>query len=101
MTEKLHIAMDELTLGELHKVRKLAGAPLEEIMQGEDQALGLAALVTVFKQRDDPTFTIEDALQLPLKDLQMGEPDPEVPSGGNGVTPLSSPAPGPSTLQTS
>lgn len=100
MTDRLKIDMDELTLRELHEVRKLGGAPLEELMAGEDQALGLAAIACVVQRRTIPTFTLDDAWELRLTDIEMVQPDPETLGGGNGVTPQPSPVSGPSTPST-
>ena len=95
MTEKLKVQMDSMTLRELHEVRKLAGAPLEELMVGEDQALGLAAIACVVKRRTDPAFTLDDAWELHLGDLELVAPDPT--TGGNGAKPPPSPESGTST----
>lgn len=101
MTEKLRVDLDDLTLGELHDLRKLSGVPLEEIMTSDDQTLGLAAIVCVLKRREDPSFTMEDALRVKLSELDMRQPDPETVAASNGGAPQLSPEPGPSTLSTS
>lgn len=98
--EKLQVDMDLLTLRELHEIRKLAGAPLEELMAGEDQALGLAAIVCVVARRTDPAFTLDQAWDMRLHDLEMVTADPEAKGGGNGAQPQPSPASGPSTPST-
>jgi hypothetical protein len=94
MTEKLKVNMDDLTLRELHEIRKLAGAPLEELMAGEDQALGLASIVCVMQRRTIPTFTLDDAWDMRLHDLEMVTADPETKGGSNGEAPQLSPESG-------
>jgi hypothetical protein len=92
MSDKLQVNMDDLTFRELDQIRKLAGAPLEELMAGEDQALGLVAIVCVMQRRTIPDFSLDDAWEMRVADVDMVTADPLV--GTNGDTPRPSPESG-------
>jgi hypothetical protein len=97
---KLQLVVDDLTLREVRELRQLAdGLPLEQIMS-VDLELGLAALACVIKRRTEPGFTMDDAWDLRVSDLELVQPDPEASGDGNGATPQPSPVSGPSTPST-
>lgn len=79
----------QLTLGEVAKVEEVAGVALSEL--GDDakpKGMALAALVWVFKRREDRSFTLDDALDMTLADaeayLGLNEVDNEVSDEGEG-----------------
>ena len=95
MSEKVVVDVSDLTLGELTEVGELLGMPLHEIMQSPRQPDGIAAVICVQKRRDDPSYTLDDARRVKMKDVDMRDaPDPEVAAGGTGDAPSVSPASG-------
>ena len=94
---KLRVDMSELTLGELAEAAELIGQPIHEAIVGMAQPKAIAAMVAVLQRRDDPTYTLEQALGLRMADIDMVNPgdDPEKASAGsNGGGPALLPAPG-------
>jgi hypothetical protein len=99
---RLRVDQSDFTLGELTQVEELLGCQLSEAFNAS-QPKAIAALVCVAMRRTDPTFTLDQALALKMKDFDLVTPDSdagEALGGGNGAQPLSSPAPGPSTRST-
>jgi hypothetical protein len=91
--ERIRVDMAELTLRELAAVgRMLAPRALSDVMQGPEQTEAIAALVCVIKQRTDPTFTFEQALDLHMGDVEFIAPESN--GDGAGMTQLPSPASG-------
>jgi len=91
--ERIRVEMADLTLRELAQVGKLlAPRALGDVMTGPDQPEAIAALVCVIKQRTDPTFTYEQALDLHMGDVEFVAPESN--GDGGGMTPLPSPASG-------
>lgn len=74
-------SMQKLTLGEVAAVEEKSGLAVTEIGEpGVPMAKFMAAVAWVFKRRTDPGFTFEQALDLPMSELDgvLGgdEPDP-------------------------
>jgi len=93
--ERIRVDLADLTLGELAELGEMmAPTPLAEVLDGPKQAAAIAAIVTIVKRRTEPDFSIEQALRLKMSEIEMVAPDPEVPSGAAGGTPLSSVEPG-------
>jgi hypothetical protein len=79
--------MDDLTFRERREVRKLTRVVAEDPdLDLEDAVLDelLVAFATVVKQRTDPAYTLDDALDLKVADIvQRGEaadPPPAAPA---------------------
>lgn len=103
--ERIRVDMNELTLDELARAGEALGATLDVALSGPGQPRAVAALAWLIRQRDDPTYTYEQALQLRAVDVDLvgedGASNPE-PSGDNtGDAPLLSPALGDSARSTS
>ena len=89
MTERLRLDANELTLRELGAVAELLGAPLSEVMESIEQHRGIAALACIIMRRTDPTYTLEQALDLRIADMDV-VPPPNRQSASNGASPLAS-----------
>lgn len=61
--------LNSFTLGEIAKVEELSGRSLGSMEDGE-QPVGkfLAAIITVAKKRETPSFKFEDALNMGMED---------------------------------
>jgi hypothetical protein len=96
---KIRVDLAEMTLRELGDVgRLLAPRTLAEVMQSPEQTDAIAALACVVKRRTDPDYSLEQALDLRMGDIDMvSEADPLANS--NGAQPLALLASGDSTLQ--
>ena len=99
MNVQLPITVDmaELTLRDLAELGDVLGAPLSTIMEGADQARGIAAVAFIMARRQDPTFTMDDALNLRMmKDLIVvnNTGDDADPKAESGATHQSSPVHG-------
>jgi hypothetical protein len=93
MTEKIRVDTNELTLGELAELEETMGASLQSVMENS-QARGMAAIVWLIRRREDPAFTLADALNIRMGDLDMVTPG-EALAVSNGGKPQSLPATGP------
>lgn len=62
--------ISKLTLGEIATIEQLSGKPFAELAD-EDAPKGalLSALAFVIKKRDDKSFTIDDAKNLTMDDI--------------------------------
>jgi hypothetical protein len=83
VTEKIRVDVSEMTLREMAEAVEAAGNP---------DAAGFnfrqtAALAMIVQRRTDPTFTLEQALELKIGELDIVEAAPEVPGGSTGVLP--------------
>lgn len=97
MTDKIRVDLASLTLRQLDEIADLlGGVPLAKVMETQ-QGRGLAAVACVVKRRTDPTFSLEDALDLPMDALDVVNLPETVGDGSNGDAPRPSPASGPLT----
>lgn len=78
--------LQKMTLGEVATVEKLSGLSIVDVGEpGTPLGKFMAAIAYVWRKRTDPGFTFEDALNLPMDELNglLGgeEPDPtELPA---------------------
>ena len=88
-----------LTLGELDRIQTELGVNLAEVTQYK----ATAAMAWVLAQRDDPTFSFDEAMALRPDQLEIVEADEGERSGGAsaGGLPHASPEPGISILSRS
>lgn len=100
MTDRIRVDVGDLTLGELAAAGELLGVPLHDAMGGVAQAKGIAAIVCILQRRTDPGYTLEEALGLRMRDVELVGADPEAPAGSNGIGPVLLPASGSSTPST-
>lgn len=95
---KLRLDMADLTLGELAQVADLLGVSLQDALTGTAQPRAIAAIACVVKQRDDPGFTFDQALELKMSDIEVVNADPdaegEAPAASNGGERAPSPVSG-------
>lgn len=93
MTEgPLKIDASQLTLRELSELESATGVPLSELME-QSQAKGIAGIAWLVKRRTDPAFTLDQALDLHMGDLEMIVAG-EAPAASNGGKPHESLASG-------
>jgi hypothetical protein len=86
---EITIDYDRITLGDMESLEEHVGPHVwEELRGGKPSAKTLVALVWIMRRRDDPTFTLEDARQVPVVALKEAATDPFV-SAGNGTSPPS------------
>ena len=78
MADPVQIDLDDLTLGEMEEVEQIVGVPFGEAFEDTTlSAKALLALVYVVKRRENPNFTLDQARNFRLSDLQVsmgGEP---------------------------
>ena len=86
---KIRLDLSELTLRELDRASTALGEPLGEAMTGMPQFRAMAAVAFVVKQRTDPDYTYDQALDLTMADFEWVQPDPER-SPADTSAPLSS-----------
>lgn len=86
--------MADLTLGELVAVGEMLAVPLHEAMTGLEQPRAIACIVCVMQRRADPGYTLDQALGLHMRDVELVGADPEAPAGNNGGEPALLPASG-------
>lgn len=67
----MKIDANQLTLNDLKEVEKLSGGSLQGLAAGEMSADMLIALVFVVKRREDPGFSLEDAGNVRIGDLEV------------------------------
>jgi hypothetical protein len=80
----IRIEMADMTLRELGAVADLlAPESLADAMQGPRQPYAMAALLCVIRQRDEPGFTYEQALDLRMSDFELVAPEDAGPLGDN------------------
>lgn len=84
MASLLEINYDEITLGEVEDVERLAERSFQEIAEeitaGKPCAKTLIALVYVIKRRTDPEYTIEQARSVQVKALRDPDAVPDAPA---------------------
>jgi hypothetical protein len=72
---------ESLTLDEVEQIELIAGTSIDQLMDtGAPKGKALKAIIFVIKKRQDPSFTLEMAGKIPLKDAQdafLGESDPK------------------------
>lgn len=91
----IRVDMQSMTLRELGRVGELlAPTSLADAMTGPQQPIAIAALLCIVRQRDDPSFTFDDALDLPMSEVDLVGPTPEPSSADNGAAPPMSPVSG-------
>jgi len=100
VTDRIRVDMADLTLGEMADAGELLGVSLAAAMEGVLQPKAIAAIVCVLQRRTRPDFTLDDALRLHMRDIDLVNPDPEASAGNNGAGPVLLPASGISTPST-
>ena len=84
--EKLQLDIGELTLGEMELWEELTGEPFGSFLSACDGDLQrlptrhLLALIVVLKRRDDPDYSLDDARQLHISDVEFAA-DPTAAAG--------------------
>lgn len=65
-------SLDDFTLREINFIENTIGTSMGSVAGNDEKPQGmfLAALATVHKKRENPAFTLEDALDLTLTELQ-------------------------------
>jgi len=90
---KLRVDPAELTGRDLIAIEEATGKPMAEVM---GSAAGIFAALWRLKLRDDPTFTYDQALDVPLSHIEVVNQDAEgeALAAGNGAPPSVSPVSG-------
>lgn len=100
-TKPLRFSVDSITLGDMEDIEEIAGQSFDEVMAlltsgkaGQNGKIGipvkvLRALVLVIYRQGNPNFTVNDARQVKVSELQlvMSEPDPTEPADGGTSSP--------------
>lgn len=77
--------VEQLTIGEIAKVEELSGQSINALGDpSTPQGKVMAALVYVFKRRNDQSFKFEDAMNMQLSEIQevLGLEDEDPKSNG-------------------
>lgn len=74
---KFTMDVEDLTLGEIEEFEKASGGEkLASVQRGEVGAAAITALVWVFKKRENPDYSLDDARTVKLSELQWDEGNP-------------------------
>jgi hypothetical protein len=80
-TNETKFDFESLTLEEVEQIELIAGNSIDQLMDaGQPKGKALKAIIYIIKRREDPSFTLEQAGKIPLKDAQdafLGETDPK------------------------
>ena len=96
MTENGRIQVDpsDLTLAEYAEIEGELGEGLDVLLNGTGKWRAIAAMAWIVQRRDDPAYTLADALQLRMRDIEMVNPEqadaPFGPAANSGVPPPAS-----------
>ncbi|TPG09394.1 hypothetical protein [Curtobacterium flaccumfaciens] len=76
--------LDDFTIRELNFIENTIGASIASVAGSEDKPQGmfLAAMATVYSKRENPDFTLEDALNMKMTDLNALLLDEEEDASG-------------------
>lgn len=74
--DKIVIDPMGMTLGDIAFFEEYTGEKLEQLQDGSPSAKALIALVYLTKRRENPTYTLEDAMETPLTALEQEGEDP-------------------------
>lgn len=89
--ERLHVDLSLLTLRDMQEINNLLGVPFADALQGIQQPTAIAAAVWITQRRENPSFTLDDALDLSMMadvDLVGGPDAPGEAVAGNNGGPL-------------
>lgn len=89
MAERMVIDPSKLTLGELREIEQVAGRPFAAMLESID-AQAMIGLVYVMRRRADPEFTVADAENLTVAEVELEFVKAD-PTGG-GSSPSSPPS---------
>ncbi|MFF4424162.1 hypothetical protein ACFY04_25835 [Streptomyces sp. NPDC001549] len=82
LDDVLSLDIDSLTIDEIDVIEEIIDGPLDSLAKpGARKAKLLRAMAVVIKQRDDPSFTAEDAGKLRIQFKQKAKADPSALSG--------------------
>lgn len=74
---KLTMNVEDLTLGEIEEFEKASGGQtIAAVQKGEVGASAITALVWVFKKRENPDYSLDDARTVKLSELQWDDENP-------------------------
>ena len=80
-TNETKFDFESLTLEEVEQIELIAGTSIDQLMDaGAPKGKALKAIIFIIKRREDPSFTLEQAGKIPLKEAQdafLGESDPK------------------------
>ena len=80
-TNETKFDFESLTLDEVEQIELIAGTSIDQLMDsGSPKGKALKAIIFIIKRREDPSFTLEQAGRIPLKEAQdafLGESDPK------------------------
>ena len=76
VTEPLRLDENELTIGDLEDFESITGQTFESLRPGKDGSVAmdakmLKALVFIVKRRADPAFTLDDARDVRVTELEV------------------------------
>ncbi|GLW03692.1 hypothetical protein ACFYZT_24735 [Streptomyces sp. NPDC001591] len=78
----LSLDIDSLTIDEIDVIEDIIDGPLDSLAKpGARKAKLLRAMAVVIKQREDPTFSAEDAGKLRIEFKQKARQDPPALNG--------------------
>lgn len=73
--DKITIDVDQMTLGDIDFFETYTGERLDSLQQGSPSGKALIALVYITQKKKIPTYTIEDAMAVPVSALAQEEDD--------------------------
>lgn len=92
--EHLTFDLDQLTLGDIVDIEDVAGISFQGLDMGKPPMKVVAALVWIFKRKQDPSFTYADARAMPVSEVNqlraVATAEPTSPKGERGTKPRGS-----------
>ncbi len=80
---KLEVNLDDMTLGELDYIEQESGLGINDLVAGKMTTRALLAVIVVIEQRKNAAYSMDDAKQLKIGDIEVelgGDPSPAVPA---------------------
>lgn len=88
MSVTIDLDVSKMTVGEIETAEALCGRSImPTVSKGDLPAAVLAALVTVVRQRTDPSFTYADARNITIGEINTDVTTDPTPPAGEGSVP--------------
>lgn len=95
--EEVLFDLNELTIGDLEDLEDIVGVPFDQINMERPSMKVAKAMIYIVKRRTDPDFTLEDARDIRVSELQdslnVRPTDPEGEDSSNISPPSSTSTP--------
>lgn len=89
MGEKLRFDPEDMTVGDLEDFEEVTGRPLSEVFKGGEAAFDakvIKAMVWIAFRRDDPEFSLDDARNVKVSEIDIAPSAPAASANGGRPT---------------